>query len=284
MRHSEDRYRSQSFTLQRCSANIGWGQGGSCTAHCRPSSSAALGRTGAGLRAHCEVWEIRHGCCRLYGWHCCGGPVLTVTCSCPDNVTSLIHGHLGGDMQRDFWLLACGCLSCGDHRCRLGVGRYSGRAHGERFVKIRSWNNGPKWSRRGADNGDTSACLSAQTHGHFGLGAPRCCPADWAHVVPRKDSNLARVHGGALEPAVLTALQHQKHLSFPQLQFILLARRVGKHRHIDCGSLSPTLVAYAGGGSLSGSQRIRSSTDGGLRGRRRWWWESIHRDGRVARL
>lgn len=42
-----------------------------------------------------------------------------------------------------------------------------------------------------------------------------------------------------------------------------------------CGSLSPTLVAYAGGGSLSGSQRICSSTDGGLGGRRWGWWESI---------
>lgn len=57
-------------------------------------------------------------------------------------------------------------------------------------------------------------------------------PADGAHVVPRKHSNLARVHGRALEPAILTAFQHQKHLSFPQLQFILLSRSVGKHCHI----------------------------------------------------
>lgn len=42
-------------------------------------------------------------------------------------------------------------------------------------------------------------------------------PADWAHVVSREDSDLASVHGGALEPAVLTTLQHQEHLSLPQL-------------------------------------------------------------------
>lgn len=42
-----------------------------------------------------------------------------------------------------------------------------------------------------------------------------------------------------------------------------------------CGSLSPTLVAYAGGGSLSSSQWICCSTDRGLWGRRWGWWESI---------
>lgn len=88
-RHSEDRYRSQSVTIQRCSADIGWGQGGSCAAHCHPYSSAALCRAWPGLRAHCEVWEIRHGCCRLYWCHCCCGPVLTVTCSCKFNIWKL---------------------------------------------------------------------------------------------------------------------------------------------------------------------------------------------------
>lgn len=42
-----------------------------------------------------------------------------------------------------------------------------------------------------------------------------------------------------------------------------------------CGSLSPTLVAYAGGGSLSGSQWICCSVNGGLWGRRWGRWESI---------
>lgn len=57
-------------------------------------------------------------------------------------------------------------------------------------------------------------------------------PADWAHVVPRENADLAGVHGGALEPAVLTALQHQKHLALPQLQLVLLAGGVGEHGHI----------------------------------------------------
>lgn len=57
-------------------------------------------------------------------------------------------------------------------------------------------------------------------------------PVDWAHVVPGKDSDLARVHGGALEPAVLTALQHQEHLALPQLQLVLFAGGVGEHGHI----------------------------------------------------
>lgn len=57
-------------------------------------------------------------------------------------------------------------------------------------------------------------------------------PAHWTHVVPREHSNLACVHGGALEPAILTAFQHQKHFSFPQLQLILLTRRVREHCHI----------------------------------------------------
>lgn len=42
-----------------------------------------------------------------------------------------------------------------------------------------------------------------------------------------------------------------------------------------CGSLSPTLVAYAGGWSLSGSQWVCRAVDGGLWGRRWGWWESI---------
>lgn len=42
-----------------------------------------------------------------------------------------------------------------------------------------------------------------------------------------------------------------------------------------CGSLSPTLVAYAGGGSLTRSQRVSCSICGGLRGRWWGWWESI---------
>lgn len=57
-------------------------------------------------------------------------------------------------------------------------------------------------------------------------------PADWTHVVPREDSNLAGVHGRALEPAVLTAFQHQEHLSLPQLQLILLTRSIGEHCHV----------------------------------------------------
>lgn len=57
-------------------------------------------------------------------------------------------------------------------------------------------------------------------------------PADWTHVVSRENSNLARVHGGALEPAILTAFQHQEHLSFPQLQLVLLTGSVREHCHI----------------------------------------------------
>lgn len=143
--------------------------------------------------------EIGHGCCRLDGCYSRCGPVLTVTCSCewnikqcetlsyttptfnqcfftdctcPDRIASLINSHLGADMQWDFRLLACGCLSCCCHSCRLGMGRYSIGAHSEGLVEIRPWNNGSKVSRRGADNGDSSPSLSAQTHGHFGLGVP----------------------------------------------------------------------------------------------------------------
>lgn len=79
---SEDSYRSQSITLQGCSADIGWGQRRSGTAHCHSSPGAALGGIGGRLRAHCEVWEISHGCCRLDGCHSCCGPVLAVTRSC----------------------------------------------------------------------------------------------------------------------------------------------------------------------------------------------------------
>lgn len=57
-------------------------------------------------------------------------------------------------------------------------------------------------------------------------------PVDWAHVVPGEDSDLARVHGGALEPAVLTAFQHQEHLALPQLQLVVFAGRVGEHGHV----------------------------------------------------
>lgn len=95
-------------------------------------------------------------------------------------------------MQRDFGLLACGRLSRRDHGCGLAVGRYSGRAYGERFVEIRPWNNGPEGSRRGADDGDTSACLSAQAHGHFGLGAPRRRPEGGGGV--RHSSELTLEH------------------------------------------------------------------------------------------
>lgn len=92
--------------------------------------------------------------------------------TCPDGVASLIHSHLGADVQRDLWLLTCGGLSCCCHGCRLGVGRWSAGAHGEGFVEIGTWNDGPEGCRRGADDGDPSARLSAQTHGHFGLRAP----------------------------------------------------------------------------------------------------------------
>lgn len=101
--------------------------------------------------------------------------------TCPDRIASLIHSHLRADVQRDFWLLASGCLSCCYHSCRLGVGWYSAGAHGEGFVEIRTWNNGTKGSGRGADDGDPSASLSAQTHGHFGLGAPRRSPDRRGH-------------------------------------------------------------------------------------------------------
>lgn len=160
--HSKDRHRPQSITIQRCSADIGWSQRGSGAAHCHTNPVTGLCWTGGGLRAHCKVWEIGHGCCRLDGCHCCGGPVLTVTCSCkwdnnfrplnsfheatssthfhrteitcPDCIASLIYSHLGANMQWDFWLLACGCLGCCYHSCRLGAGRYSAGAHSEGFV------------------------------------------------------------------------------------------------------------------------------------------------------
>lgn len=77
-------------------------------------------------------------------------------------------------MQRDFRLLTCGCLSCRYYSRGLGVGRYGAGADSKGFVEIRTWNNRPERSGRGADDGDASASLSAQTHGHFGLGAPRC--------------------------------------------------------------------------------------------------------------
>ncbi len=93
-RHSEDRNRSQSVTLQGCGADIGWGKRGSGTAHCHSSPGTALGRTDRRLWAHYKVWKIGHRCCRLDGRHCCCGPVLTVTCSCEwkkkkNNITHL---------------------------------------------------------------------------------------------------------------------------------------------------------------------------------------------------
>lgn len=57
-------------------------------------------------------------------------------------------------------------------------------------------------------------------------------PADRTHVVARKDSNLAGVHGRSFKPAVLTALQHQEHLALSQLQLILLTRGVREHRDV----------------------------------------------------
>lgn len=101
--------------------------------------------------------------------------------TCPDRIASLIHSHLRADMQRNFWLLAGGCLSRCYHSCRLGVGWYSAGAHGEGFVEIGTRNNGPEGSGRGADDGDPSASLSAQTHGHFGLAAPRRSPDGRGH-------------------------------------------------------------------------------------------------------
>lgn len=79
--HREDGYRSQSITVQGCSADVGWGQRGGGTAHCHSSPAAALCRTVGRWRAHCEVWEIGDRCGRLDWCHCCCGPVLTVTCS-----------------------------------------------------------------------------------------------------------------------------------------------------------------------------------------------------------
>lgn len=57
-------------------------------------------------------------------------------------------------------------------------------------------------------------------------------PADGAHVVPGEHPNLAGVHGGAFEPAVLAAFQNQEHLALPQFQLILLTGSIGKHGHI----------------------------------------------------
>lgn len=96
--------------------------------------------------------------------------------TCPDSVASLVNSHLGADMHQDFWLLTCGCLSCSYHGSRLRAGRGRTRAHSEGFVEVGPWNDGSKRSGRGADDGHSSASLSAQTHGHFGLGAPWRCP------------------------------------------------------------------------------------------------------------
>ena len=95
-------------------------------------------------------------------------PTVTPTFTCPDRAASLIYSHLGADMQRDFWLLACGRLSCCYHSCGLGAGRYSAGAHSDGLVEIRPWNNSTKGSRGRADDGDSSASLRAQTHGNFG--------------------------------------------------------------------------------------------------------------------
>lgn len=57
-------------------------------------------------------------------------------------------------------------------------------------------------------------------------------PADRTHVVARKNSDLASVHGRSFKPAVLTALQHQEHLALSQLQLILLTRCIWEHRHV----------------------------------------------------
>lgn len=82
-------------------------------------------------------------------------------------------------MQGDFGLLSGGCLSCCYCGCRLAAGRSRAGTLGEGLVELRAWNNGPVGSRRGADDGDASAGLSAQTHGHFGLGASRDSPGGW---------------------------------------------------------------------------------------------------------
>lgn len=81
-------------------------------------------------------------------------------------------------MKWDLWLLTCGCLSCCYHSCRLGAGGYRAGAGSKGFVEIRTWNNSPQGSRRGADYGDASAGLSAQTQWHFGLAAPRRGPEE----------------------------------------------------------------------------------------------------------
>lgn len=74
-------------------------------------------------------------------------------------------------MHRDLWLLPCGRLGGGDHDRWLRVGTDRACAHDEGFVEIRACNDGTQRSRRGADDGDTSARLGTQTEGHFGLGA-----------------------------------------------------------------------------------------------------------------
>lgn len=33
-------------------------------------------------------------------------------------------------------------------------------------------------------------------------------PCNWSHIIPRKNTNLACMHGSSLEPAILTAFKH----------------------------------------------------------------------------
>lgn len=91
--------------------------------------------------------------------------------TCPDSTAGLIHSHLWADVQGSFWLLACGGLSCCYHSCRMGAGRYRAGTHRGGWVQVRPWSCGAEGSGGGAEDGDSSASLVAQTHGPF--GAPR---------------------------------------------------------------------------------------------------------------
>ena len=160
----------------------------------------------------------------LYRCDCCCRPVLIVYSNCSNCVASLVDCHLSCHVHKDLGLRASLDMCCRNHSCGYGA---SVHCHTVPLELLRC----PTSSGR-ADHSYHSSCLTSSRHGNFRLRCTCHCPRSWSHIIARKNTNLARVHGSSLEPAILAAFKYQEHFSLPQFQFILFSRSIRVYSNI----------------------------------------------------